>query len=144
MPFIQNIAAHDLTIDYFKHPGENAMLIQIMDNDVEKWPVSKHQFKEIHRFKFLDVEEHQLVNENFTKISDEQANDIANILTKALDRNMNVIVHCHAGVCRSGAVCEVGVMMGFEDTHRFRSPNLFVKKKILKALGMYPYEDEGL
>lgn len=144
MPFIQNIALYDLTIDYFKNPGDNAVLIQILDNDMENWPVSKHQFKEIHRFKFLDVEEHQLVNENFTKISDEQANDIANILTKALDRDMNVIVHCHAGVCRSGAVCEVGVMMGFEDTHRFRSPNLFVKKKILKALGMYPYEDEGL
>ena len=49
---------------------------------------------------------------------------------------MNVVVHCHAGVCRSGAVAEVGITMGFEDTGVFRAPNLMVKHKLMKALGM--------
>jgi hypothetical protein len=48
---------------------------------------------------------------------------------------MNVVVHCFAGICRSGAVCEVGVMMGFNDTERFRSPNLLVKHRMMKHLG---------
>jgi hypothetical protein len=48
---------------------------------------------------------------------------------------MNVIVHCVAGVCRSGAVCEIGVMMGFDDTEAFRSPNLLVKHRMMKHLG---------
>ena len=55
---------------------------------------------------------------------------------------MNVIVHCVAGVCRSGAVCEIGVMMGFDDTEVFRSPNLLVKHKMMKVLGWTYDENE--
>ena len=55
---------------------------------------------------------------------------------------MNVIVHCHAGVCRSGAVCEVGVILGFEDTDAFRSPNLLVKHRMMKHLGLTYDADE--
>jgi hypothetical protein len=32
-------------------------------------------------------------------------------------------------------VCEVGVMMGFQDTEKFRSPNMRVKHKMMKVLG---------
>ena len=55
---------------------------------------------------------------------------------------MNVVVHCVAGVCRSGAVCEIGVMMGFRDTEVFRSPNLLVKHKMMKVLGWLYDEQE--
>jgi hypothetical protein len=55
---------------------------------------------------------------------------------------MNVIVHCHAGVCRSGAVCEVGVMLGFNDTEVFRSPNLLVKHRMMRKLGWTYDENE--
>jgi predicted protein tyrosine phosphatase len=54
---------------------------------------------------------------------------------------MDVIVHCFAGICRSGAVCELGVMMGFQDTERFRQPNLLVKNRMMKALG-WTYDGE--
>jgi len=64
------------------------------------------------------------------------------LLQRALDNHMNVIVHCVAGVCRSGAVCEVGVMMGFQDTEAFRSPNLLVKHKMMQALGWTYDADE--
>jgi hypothetical protein len=55
---------------------------------------------------------------------------------------MNVVVHCHAGVCRSGAVCEIGVMLGFNDTEAFRSPNLLVKHRMMRALGWLYDEQE--
>jgi hypothetical protein len=55
---------------------------------------------------------------------------------------MDVVVHCHAGVCRSGAVCEVGVMMGFQDTYVFRAPNLLVKHGMMRTLGMLYSDDE--
>jgi hypothetical protein len=55
---------------------------------------------------------------------------------------MNVIVHCVAGVCRSGAVCEVGVMLGFDDTEAFRSPNLLVKHRMMRCLGWTYDADE--
>ena len=41
-----------------------------------------------------------------------------------------------AEIQQLGAVVDVGVTMGFEDTDAYRSPNLLVKHKLLKALGM--------
>jgi L-serine deaminase len=40
------------------------------------------------------------------------------------------------GVSRSGAVAEVGTIMGFRDTEKFRVPNLMVKRKLIEQLGM--------
>jgi len=65
------------------------------------------------------------------------------LLQHALANHMNVIVHCHAGVCRSGAVAEVGIMLGFRDTEAFRAPNLLVKHRMMTALGMYYDENEA-
>jgi hypothetical protein len=59
-----------------------------------------------------------------------------------MDMNMNVLVHCHAGICRSGAVVEVGTMLGFTATERFRMPNLRVKHKMMKVLGLTYDADE--
>jgi hypothetical protein len=76
------------------------------------------------------------------KCRHEDAARLVALLQHALDNRMNVVVHCFAGICRSGAVCEVGVMMGFDDTGRFRSPNLLVKHRMMKALGWYYDENE--
>jgi hypothetical protein len=76
------------------------------------------------------------------KVTDAQAQQLVDLLLKAYGQRMNVIVHCVAGVCRSGAVCEVGVMLGFDDTEVFRSPNLLVKHKMMKALGWTYDENE--
>ena len=40
------------------------------------------------------------------------------------------------GVSRSGAVAEVGTMMGFRDVGNWRAPNPMVKKKVMEYLGM--------
>jgi predicted protein tyrosine phosphatase len=45
------------------------------------------------------------------------------------------VVHCAAGICRSGAVVEVAVMMGFVDTNMHRIPNSMVKYKLMQQLG---------
>jgi hypothetical protein len=135
MPWIENCAADDIPKAWHFDPGPNSMLIQIMDTCPSWWPKPKFNFKEVHQFEFLDVEEKDFVLEPEMKISDAQAAELVRLLKHALDNRMNVVVHCVAGICRSGAVTEVGVMMGFQDTEKFRSPNLLVKHKMLKALG---------
>ena len=45
-------------------------------------------------------------------------------------------------MCRSGAVAEVGVMMGFADAERTRIPNIRVKHKMMKVLGWTYDADE--
>ena len=76
------------------------------------------------------------------RCSQEQANELVRLLQHALENRMNVVVHCHMGVCRSGAVAELGVMMGFDDVGRWRSPNLLVKHRMMSALGWTYDENE--
>lgn len=132
--WIQNVSLTDVARGRHYLPGPNAMLIQICDFGVE-FPKPKYSFKEIHQFNFLDLERYDFAFDEECKISDSQAAQLVALLQHALNNHMNVVVHCHAGICRSGAVAEVGVMMGFEDSDVFRSPNLLVKHKMMKVLG---------
>jgi predicted protein tyrosine phosphatase len=142
MPWIQNVALSDISTGYHIDPGPNAMLIQIVDPAMEfPEPLPVYVFKETHQFEFLDLERNDPWGEEF-KVTDDQAAELVRLLQHALDNRMNVIVHCVAGVCRSGAVCEVGVMLGFDDTEAYRSPNLMVKHKMMKVLGWTYDENE--
>ena len=141
MPWIENVSLGDISKANHHNAGENSMLIQIVDPDME-FPRPLYKFKETHKFKFLDLEKSNPWGDEF-KVSDNQAEELVRLLQHALDKRMNVVVHCVAGVCRSGAVCEVGVMMGFNDTEAFRSPNLMVKHKMMKVLGMTYDENEA-
>lgn len=140
MPWIQNVALSDIKKGFHMEAGVNSMLIQITD-PAYGFPEPLKQFKEVHQFEFLDIEENDFALEESMRCSHEQAKELVRLLQHALDNRMNVIVHCHAGVCRSGAVCEVGVMMGFDDTEVFRSPNLLVKHRMMKALG-WTYDEQ--
>lgn len=131
----------DIRLGFHMDPGSNAMLIQICDPPGD-FPTPKYQFKEVHQFQFLDVELKDSVDDEEMRCSQEQADQLVKLLQHALDNHMQVIVHCHAGICRSGAVCEVGVMMGFTDTEKFRSPNLLVKHRMMKSLGWLYDEQE--
>lgn len=138
-PWIQNVSLSDIQKGFHMDPGINAMLIQIVDPGYI-FPTPKYQFRETHQFEFLDIEEKDFALNEAMRCSHEQAAELVRLLQHALDNHMNVIVHCHAGVCRSGAVCELGVMMGFRDTEGFRAPNLLVKHRMMKALG-WTYDD---
>lgn len=149
MPWIENVALADIPKGKHIRVGDNAMLIQIVDPDM-KFPTPIYKFKETHQFRFLDIEQDGMANlgdgnmidMSWGAIKDEQAAELVRLLQHALDNRMDVVVHCHAGVCRSGAVCEIGVMMGFQDTEAFRSPNLLVKHKMMKVLGWTYDENE--
>lgn len=140
-PWIQNVALADIPKGRHIDAGINSMLIQIVDPDMD-FPTPVYQFKEIHQFKFLDLEKTDSAINDKWKIQDEQAEQLVALLQHALDNRMNVVVHCHAGVCRSGAVAEVGTIMGFRDAEAFRSPNLLVKHKMMKVLGLTYDEKE--
>jgi predicted protein tyrosine phosphatase len=141
MPWIQNVSLSDVRKGNHIRVGENSMLIQIVDPDLEH-PEPMYSFKEVHQFKFLDLEKSDDCINDQWKIQDEQAEQLVGLLQHALDQRMDVVVHCVAGVCRSGAVAEVGVMMGFDDAEAFRSPNLLVKHKMMKTLGWTYDSDE--
>ncbi len=141
MPWIENCAAADIPNRFHHDAGQNSMLIQITDPGSWK-PEPKHNFKETHHFEFLDVERDDHVDDEAMKISDYQAHTIVSLLQYALEKKMNVVVHCYAGICRSGAVVEVGSIMGFTPIEKYRQPNLLVKHKMMKVLGLTYDENE--
>ena len=127
--FIENASRFDVATGHHADAGVNSVLIQISDINAEH-PTPKMTFKEVYQFRFEDIEE-----DTEFAITGEQAKMIASLLRKAQESTMNVIVHCHAGLCRSGAVAERGVMLGFSPPDRVRLPNALVKKKIMTELG---------
>lgn len=133
--FIENVSKSDVATGHHMDAGPNAMLIRIQD-PATFFGCIKHadMFKEVHEFEFLDAEDGDAY-EDEAKISDEQAAELVGLLQHAQANHMNVVVHCHAGICRSGAVVEVASMMGFTPSDRFRQPNLRVKTKMMKVLG---------
>jgi predicted protein tyrosine phosphatase len=141
-PYIQNISRQALATGQHLRTGDNTVLIQIADC-IQGFPAPtpNNSFVEIHQFNFMDSEENDSMFPPEAKIAPEQAKEIVGILRNALANNQNVIVHCNAGLCRSGAVAEVGVMMGFTDTFATRIPNLMVKKYLMRELG-WLYEDQ--
>ena len=93
MPWIENVAAADVPMRHHHEAGENSMLIQIMDPAPTWWPTPAHNFKETHKFEFLDADD------GFPEealISDAQAAEIVRLLQHAQANNMNVVVHCMA------------------------------------------------
>ena len=115
-------------------PHENTVYIQITDPGYAFEPM-KNNFAEIHRFEFLDDEFEGVGHEN--SITDEQADALAKILRGAQEKQQNVIVSCHAGLCRSGAITEIMVsQFGYKPGPGVRSPNLLVRNKIMKSLGL--------
>jgi predicted protein tyrosine phosphatase len=149
MPWIENIPLENVAKGQHHNCGENSMLIQISDHDMA-FPTPKHEFKEVHKFTFLDIEDDGVTNTGDGRtidmsdfaITDSQAKELVRLLQHAQENRMNVVVHCHAVICRSGAVAEIGVMMGFADCERFRIPNLLVKHKMMRVLGWTYDENE--
>ena len=137
--WIENVAWEDVVHGWHTDMGDNAMLIRIGDPG-SSFKTPKKQFKVILHYEFLDAEDADSFPEE-AKISDTDAESIVGWLKYALENHMNVLVHCHAGICRSGAVVEVAEAMGFTPTDRFRLPNLRVKHKMMKALGWTYYSD---
>lgn len=136
--WIENCSMADIRLGHHYDAGSNSMLIQITDPGVAP-PIPKRDFSLIHEFQFLDAEDEDGFPDEL-KFSTEQANQIAQLLLYAKDNHMNVVVHCHMGICRSGAVVEVAEIMGFTPTDRFRQPNLRVKSRLMTALG-WGYEN---
>lgn len=135
MSWIQNVSLIDLQKGHhIRVTPTNSVLIQICDPG-HMFPTPFHKFTQIHRFEFLDSEENDAQPDEL-KITDAQAAQIADILKQALEKRSDVVVQCHAGICRSGAVVEVGTIIGFRDTETFRQPNLLVKKKLMECLDL--------
>lgn len=137
--WIQNISMAEAIKGLHQFQPHKTILIQIQDFDTWSFVPAKYhdEFKQVHQFKFNDIED-----DDGTACTQEQAEELVKILQAAKENNDNIVVHCHAGICRSGAVVEVATMMGFDEPERRRIPNLLIKHKMMKVLGWTYDENE--
>lgn len=141
-PFIQNVSRSDIeTRNHAPTSAEHTVLIQISDPPRHS-PIPMAKFKYAYEFFFDDIEQ-EFGDHGEIGITDKQALEIANILQMSYQNGYDVIVHCHAGLCRSGAVAQAGEALGFATGGREQVPNLRVKHKIMAALGL-SYDEEEL
>ena len=137
MPKIENCSWADFKVGNHRISPINTVAIQIVDpGDVPPEP-AENCFVERYCFQFLDAETQtsQFFPES-ALFSDSQAQHIARILRKSLDNDHDVLVHCVAGICRSGAVVEVAEMIGFDECFRYRMPNVRVRGKLMDQFNL--------
>lgn len=134
-PFIQNVSRKDIELgNHAPTSADHTVLIQISDPPRDS-PIPVEKFKHKFEFFFDDIEQ-ETGKHGEVGITDEDAAKIANILKMAWENDYDVIVHCHAGLCRSGAIAQAGEAIGFAPGGRDQVPNLRVKHKVMAALGL--------
>ena len=134
--YCENVSRQDIKQGWHINPlVKKTYLIQISDIGY-KQPKALYEnlFSDKLRLNFDDIEDEL----DFNSITDYQAEQIAEFLSNAKQNAANIIVHCHAGICRSGAVVEAAVSVGYSDVEgRVRIPNTLVKRKVMSCLGTY-------
>lgn len=138
MSYIENCSLDDFVKGNHRVSPKGAIAIQIIDPGDETPSPKEDVFDKRYVFEFLDAEEVSRFTPHNYLISDEQSSQIASILLDALCQGKDVIVHCVAGMCRSGAVVEVAEMIGFNKCPRHRHPNVLVKRKLMEQFKLLP------
>lgn len=116
MPFVENVSRDAIVMGIHSvFDYEKDLLIQITDPD-SQFPVPLKKFKNVVQHTFWDSEEED-------GPTHDQAISLATQILMAWRNNQNILVHCQAGLCRSGAVAEAAIMLGFKEVHTRRWPN---------------------
>lgn len=141
MPYIKNHAGYDLESNGFR-VEPNTALIQLLDIGIPYIPKTDYSvFADVSQFYFLDLDEG---DDGFNEygITKPQAGLLVRTLESHLEKGYNIIVHCTAGINRSGAVTEFGIRhLGFDDTGVHRGANQTVLKYLEEVSGSRKDQD---
>lgn len=145
MPKIYNLSKAEVEkVSYStRKPYQGYAIMRILDPAMYFKSVSSCGFVDEVQYEFLDATPEECVMYRWPEeflITDAQAEQIAAKLLEWESKGLNIIVHCHAGLCRSGAVTLVMVERGYDDPilenpEKYeRIPNIYVFDKIVSAM----------
>lgn len=151
MPSILNVSRDNFNNGRYKFPRNGAIAIRITDPAWELKPMRDvmydkngiakgfTEFSDVFDYEFLDADPITQPDLKEFCFTIEQAEEIYQILVNALKSDTDIVVHCTAGLCRSGAIVEAAVMLGFTDPFVVRQPNAHVKSLLVRQ--MYDLEN---
>lgn len=136
------IMSQEDALDFYEYydGDEKYLLISISDNE-DCLSFKPNENIRVFQVYFADIEEEVPV-EGVVLMNYNQAEEIKQIVSKAVqDGITNIIVHCYAGISRSGAVgCVIAKYLNGDDIYLWKqggiSPNKLVYKLMSKAFGM--------
>lgn len=140
MPWIANVGeAH---AEMFT-PDDNTVVISITE---PKRKARLSGFKDMLRLEFQDYDSSRKHPEDAVLFTPTLAARIVRFARKHRDNNSNILVHCAAGISRSGAVAEalLEAFPEYEDKGWPRFPNGMVKSMMKRALGLVPIGAEEI
>lgn len=134
MPWIANIG-HAAAEQW--EPDGNTVCISITEPGIK---ARLPKFVDMIRENFQDYDSAKAHPENAVLFSGTQAARIARFARKHRENNRNILVHCAAGISRSGAVADalLQAFPEYEDKGWPRHPNGHVKSLMKRALGLVP------
>lgn len=120
---IQNVSYRDLENGNHYY-SENIVLIQIVDPCMI-FPKPLKSFNKVYQFEFSDSDNSKDIVWD-ARMSTYQAKKILCILSNCFKKDKDVIIQCLSGKSRSGAIVEIGTLIGFKETNTERSPNNYM------------------
>lgn len=133
--YIQNISRSDCSNGHHNIKAKDAWLIQISDVG-QSHPKPLFEFQKVIQLNFMDIPDRDEGGIRYLDACQpEQAKQMVQFLQEAKEAEKNIVVHCVAGICRSGAVVAVGEMLGFIPLWNNINPNYRVKYLMMKELG---------
>lgn len=135
-------------VDFYENyiDDDKYLLISISDKEGDLNFKPKENIK-VHQFYFADIEKEVSVP-GITLMNYRQAEEIKEAVLRGVKENItNIIVHCYAGIWRSGAVgCVIAKFLNGDDIYLWKqggiSPNKWVYKLMCSAFDIkYSYED---
>lgn len=131
---------------YENYKSENKyLLISISDKEGDLNFIPRENI-EVHQWYFADIEE-DIVIPGIAPMSYRQAEEIKTVVCKAVHENItNIIIHCYAGISRSGAVgCVIAKYLNGDDMYLWKqgriAPNRWVYKLMCSAFDI-EYSDK--
>ena len=138
MKYNIKIMSKDEAIDFNElyHGNDKYLMLSISDKSENLRFLRNNNNVIIHQFFFADIEYEIEEIKEFGLMTNQQAIEIKNLIDKyTQDGITNIIVHCHAGISRSGAVgCLIAKYLNGDDTYLWKTEYIYPNRYIYKLM----------